>query len=63
MVHISFQKKKKEVKCGNAIAEIEGKKKFPSYFGNAIATFHFFFFFFLRNGMFIQFLQYFYNKF
>ena len=40
------------------------KKNFPSYFGNAIAInpFHNFFFFF-RNDMCTQFLQYFYNKF
>ena len=38
-----------------------GKFFFPSYFSNAIATFHilfFLFFFILRNDMFTQFLQY-----
>ena len=47
-MNISFLKKikNKKVKCGNSIAEIGGKFFFPSYFGNAIATFHFFLFYF-----------------
>ena len=40
-----YLKKKKEMECGNGIAG-----EFPSYFGNAIATFHFFFLF-LRNDI------------
>ena len=58
-VNISFLKKikNKKVKCGNSIAEIGGKFFFPSYFGNAIATFHFFFIlFFSRNDMCTPFL-------
>ena len=44
----------------NTITEIPSAYIFLSYFDNVIATFHFFF---LRNDMFTQFLQYFYNKF
>ena len=57
-VNISFLKKikNKKVKCGNSIAEIGEKFFFPSYFGNAIATFHFFLFFFSKNDMCTPFL-------
>ena len=57
------REKKIVLVCGNAIAEIGGKKICGNC-GNAIATIPFlFFFFFLRNDMCTQFLQYFYNKF
>ena len=43
--------------CGKAIAEIGGKK-----FVAIVATIPLYFFFFLRNDMCTQFLQYFYKK-
>ena len=54
------RREKKVLVCGNAIAEIGGKK-----FVAIVATIplYFFFFFFLRNDMCTQFLQYFYKKF
>ena len=57
-------KKKIVLVCGNAIAEIGGKK-FVAIVAMPLPQFHstFFFFFFLRNDMCTQFLQYFYNKF
>ena len=56
-------KKKIVLVCGNAIAEIGGKK-FVAIVAMPLPQFHStFFFFFLRNDMCTQFLQYFYNKF
>ena len=55
--------KKVVLVCGNAIAEIGGKK-FVAIVAMPLPQFHStFFFFFLRNDMCTQFLQYFYNKF
>ena len=57
------REKKIVLVCGNAIAEIGGKK-FVAIVAMPLPQFHStFFFFFLRNDMCTQFLQYFYNKF
>ena len=51
------RREKKVLVCGNAIAEIGGKNVVA-----IVATIPLYFFFFLRNDMCTQFLQYFYKK-